>query len=667
MQIRLRSLSIGPRLAGGFAAVAVLLLATAGVSVGRLLHLRSLTERVASQRRTVTAVAGLADAVNEAAQSKLALFLVRDSADVARTTAAVASAREHINAAYARLDTLVGTGPDSALLAAVKAARKAHAPTFDSAAALRAADRAEEAAALVAARVMPTLRDYRARIDTLRHAQDRHAADATAEASAAVMSGLRFVLGCTAVALLLAVVAAWAITRSITRPLATLAERAERLRAVCITGLGEASEGLRRGDLTVALGSTTQPLAIDGDDEVAALGRTVNGIIAQTEGTVRAFGAARDAVAGVLAETDGVVRAARAGDLGHRADAERFGGSYGELVAGANALLAAVAAPLGEARAVLERVARRDLTARVVGEYEGEYAAIRSALNTAVENLAFTLGQVQAGAEQVAAASGQITGGSQALAGGANEQAASLEEIAASLQELSAMARQSAGNAEEASGLAAAARASAGEGTARMRRLTEAMDEIRRASAETAKVVRTIEEIAFQTNLLALNAAVEAARAGDAGRGFAVVAEEVRALALRSADAAKTTATFIGRSAETADRGVALNGDVLQSLTTITGQVERVAEVVAEISAASRQQAEGVTQIDAGVEQVNAVTQQVAANAEESASAAEELAGQSATLSEMVGQFRLAADAPGARVAPQRAAGRARVREHATV
>lgn len=153
--------------------------------------------------------------------------------------------------------------------------------------------------------------------------------------------------------------------------------------------------------------------------------------------------------------------------------------------------------------------------------------------------------------------------------------------------------------------------------------------------------MKTIDEIAFQTNLLALNAAVEAARAGDAGRGFAVVADEVRALAIRAAEAAKVTAGLIEQGQRSADHGVSLNSEVLQSLSLINAGIDKVAVVTAEICAASEQQVDGVSQIKTALDQINAVTQQVAANAQESASAAIEMESQAIQLRETVGRFRL--------------------------
>ena len=183
------------------------------------------------------------------------------------------------------------------------------------------------------------------------------------------------------------------------------------------------------------------------------------------------------------------------------------------------------------------------------------------------------------------------------------------------------------------------ARSGADRGVDAMKRLSEAMERIKASSDETAKIVKTIDEIAFQTNLLALNAAVEAARAGDAGKGFAVVAEEVRNLAMRSAEAAKSTAQLIEESVTNAAGGVSLNSEVLGNLQEIQKQVVQVSEVMDEIVAAAEQQSEGVTQINVAVEQMNQVTQQTAANAEESSSASEELTSQAEELRQLVGGY----------------------------
>lgn len=335
--------------------------------------------------------------------------------------------------------------------------------------------------------------------------------------------------------------------------------------------------------------------------------------------------------------------AAVEGRLGYRADAARHGGEFAEIIGGVNNTMSAVIGPINEAAAVLERVAAKDLTARINGSYKGDLVTITVAMNTAVENLDNALQLVVAGADQVASASGQISGSSRSLSEGAGRQASTLEEVSSNLQEMAATTTQNESSAKEAHRLSAATQASVDHGMDNMKRLSEAIIKIKASSDSTARIVKTINEIAFQTNLLALNAAVEAARAGDAGRGFSVVAEEVRNLAMRSADAAKSTSTLIEESVKNAEAGVTINQDVVSSLSQIAKQVVAMRNALAEIAAASEQQSLGLHQVNSAVEQINQVTQQTAATAEECASAAYELNRQADEMQRMVSTFRLSA------------------------
>ncbi|MCP4704957.1 MAG: chemotaxis protein [candidate division Zixibacteria bacterium] len=246
------------------------------------------------------------------------------------------------------------------------------------------------------------------------------------------------------------------------------------------------------------------------------------------------------------------------------------------------------------------------------------------------------VGGLSSGAEQVGSASEQVASASQSLAEGASEQASSLEETSSSLEEMSSMTRQNADNARQANNLASDASTAADKGMNAMNSMTEAMQEIKNSSDETAKIIKVIDEIAFQTNLLALNAAVEAARAGEAGKGFAVVAEEVRNLAQRSAEAAKDTSSLIEGSQKNADAGVRSTEELVEILKNITTGIKKVTDLLGEVTAASDEQAQGVEQLNTAVGQMDQVTQQNASNAEESSSASEELASQAQEMQRIV-------------------------------
>jgi len=340
-----------------------------------------------------------------------------------------------------------------------------------------------------------------------------------------------------------------------------------------------------------------------------------------------------------LGEIAQLAEAAARGDLASRADTTKLSGHTRDFVASVNKMLDVTVGPIQEASDALGALANRDLTVRMLGQYEGDHDTIKQNFNRAASALETALNQVSGVSSHVSGASRQINEGSRQVAEGASEQASSIEQISASLEELTSMTAQNADNAGQANGMATTAAGAAERGVATMRQMAEAIRAIAASSEETAKIVKTIDEISFQTNMLALNAAVEAARAGDAGRGFAVVAEEVRALAKRSADAAKTTAQLIEDASKNAESGVAISRSVQSSLEEIHTSSSKVRDLIAEIAAASKEQSDGIGQITTAVDQMNKVTQENAANSEESSAAASDLDSQIEQLTGLIGQF----------------------------
>ena len=245
------------------------------------------------------------------------------------------------------------------------------------------------------------------------------------------------------------------------------------------------------------------------------------------------------------------------------------------------------------------------------------------------------------GAEQVAASSGQVSSSSQTLAEGASEQAAAIEETSATMEEMSSMTTLNSENAGQADNLMKSTLITIKDADGAMDNVSQSMEEIAKASQETSKIVKTIDEIAFQTNLLALNAAVEAARAGEAGAGFAVVADEVRNLAMRAAEAAKNTSVLIEGTVTKVNSGKKMVDQANASFKTVTESSAKIASLVSEIASASQEQAQGYTQINQAITQMDGVTQQNSATAEESAAASEELSAQSFTMMKAVDALKV--------------------------
>ncbi|VVE36382.1 methyl-accepting chemotaxis protein [Pandoraea fibrosis] len=298
--------------------------------------------------------------------------------------------------------------------------------------------------------------------------------------------------------------------------------------------------------------------------------------------------------------------------------------------------------PLARAVEVAERVAKGDLSSRIEVTSRDETGQLMAALKHMNESLDQIVRRVRSGTAAIASASGQLLAGNTDLSARTEEQAASLEETASSMEQLTATVRQNADNARQASQLAANASEIAGEGGRVVERAVTSMQDIAASSAKINDIIGVIDGIAFQTNILALNAAVEAARAGEQGRGFAVVAGEVRTLAQRSAAAAKEIKALIETSVGKVQDGSSQVLDAGRTMTEIVQAVQRVTDIMGEISAASSEQSGGIEQVNTAVMQMDQVTQQNAALVEEATAAAGSLEDQARQLREAVAVFRLA-------------------------
>jgi methyl-accepting chemotaxis protein len=423
-------------------------------------------------------------------------------------------------------------------------------------------------------------------------------------------------------------------------------------------------EQLTQTATALSTGNVSHPIDVAGDDELSDATRAMQGMVAymrdaagaadrlasgdlsmsiavRSEHDVlsRGINRATEGLRTLIGEVNRVVAAATDGDLHVRGNAGQFDGAYAGVMTGTNAMLDAVVEPITESKAVLERVAKRDLAARMVGQYHGEHAAIKESLNSALQNIAQVFSSLTMAVDQVNGAANEIGDGSQELASGATDQAGAIDQVTNRIRIVDERTKSNVTNAREARAAMDRADAATEQGVERMTALADAVGEIKRSADATAKIVKTIDEIAFQTNLLALNAAVEAARAGDAGKGFAVVADEVRSLAIRASEASRNTAALIEESVAKAETGVSLNESVKRRLEEIRTGVQSAKAMMNEIADGAVAQEAELAAVTESMAHIGSLTQRTAANAEESASAAAELSAQAREMYDLATQF----------------------------
>ncbi|MCW0436821.1 methyl-accepting chemotaxis protein [Xanthomonas sacchari] len=344
--------------------------------------------------------------------------------------------------------------------------------------------------------------------------------------------------------------------------------------------------------------------------------------------------------------------AAAAGDFSVRGDAERFQYDFRLMVESLNQLMATADGNLQALSTLLKAIAAGDLTARMYGQFQGVFATMRDDANATTEQLAAIVARIQTAAVSINGAAAEIAAGNDDLSRRTEQQAASLEETAASMEELTSTVKQNAEHARQANQLAAGAASVASQGGALASQVSEKMNGIEASSRKIADIISVIDGIAFQTNILALNAAVEAARAGEQGRGFAVVASEVRTLAQRSSNAAKEIKSLIDDSVERVAEGSALVEQAGTTMQEIVASVQRVTDIMGEISAASQEQSAGIEQVNQTITQMDEATQQNAALVEEATAAARSMEDQAGQLNQAVALFKLDTSAAVASAAP---------------
>jgi methyl-accepting chemotaxis protein len=439
--------------------------------------------------------------------------------------------------------------------------------------------------------------------------------------------GLPIVLGVMLLgSLLIAVVFA---QRSLTRP---------------ILDLSGVMTALTHGDLKVSVPH------LDRKDEIGTMAQAVSVLresseqVAVLQEQERAAAAARlarsQSMEAVVSDVGEVVTAAAAGDFSARLQIDHADEQMQKLVSGINEINAVVDSATSEFARALSAVAGGDLTARVDSAYRGKFAELKGAINDTVDRLSSTVRTIQTTSADVGLAAREINMGADDLSKRTEEQASSLEETAATTEELAASVKATAQASRQAAAIATEAMEAAQNGGAIAGQAVDAMSRIESASQKISDIIRVIDDIAFQTNLLALNAAVEAARAGDAGKGFAVVASEVRTLAQRSSEAAKDISGLISSSNLEVGEGVKLVRQAGDALSQILGASQKVAATIAEISAASGEQASGIDEM----------SQQNAALSEQSAASAASLSDRIGQLNDLVAAFKTGPEGAGSTV-----------------
>ncbi|MDV0438126.1 methyl-accepting chemotaxis protein [Xanthomonas sacchari] len=692
----LQRYNVGRRLGGGFGLLIVLscLLVTAGlISIAQARsELHHIVEVNVEKIRISN---GMLDANTRILLALSALSMVSDESLNRKEMAEIQQARQRYTDLRKELDAFPPSSDSVRQLRAdIDAQRVAAGKLNDQVIALGNANRNAEAQTLLNERARPVTAALQAKIRENVALQERETATAYANANHAMAQGRNMLIAGGVAVLLVSGLLAWIITRSLTGPLARATRAAEAIadgrldndvRTDARDEPGRLLSAMDRMQTQLQRFSSETALMIElhadkdmshrmpqdfpgvyGElskgintmmfehldaivDAIGVLNEYANGDLRRDARRLpgsravlhESMDAAKASLLAINTEIKRLAAAAAAGDFSARGDAAHFQHDFRLMVQDLNAMMEVSDRNLGKLSSLLQSIAAGDLTARMHGEFQGVFATMRDDANATADQLTGIVGRIQTAAASINAAASEIATGNDDLSRRTEQQAASLEETAASMEELTSTVKQNAEHARQANQLAVGAASVASQGGAVVGQVVETMSGIEASSKKIADIISVIDGIAFQTNILALNAAVEAARAGEQGRGFAVVASEVRTLAQRSANAAKEIKTLIDDSVDRVATGSALVDQAGKTMQEIVSSVQRVTDIMGEISAASQEQSAGIEQVNQTVTQMDEATQQNAALVEEATAAARSMEEQATQLQDAVAVFKL--------------------------
>ena len=692
----LQRFTIGKRMFAGFGFMLLMMVIISTISAISLSSLKGHLDTMAEVRTVKTRLANtLGTQANQIYMDMQLLLLNNDQQERERTLASIDVNRQVMTKAYDELIAMPANAHSKQLIADMDKARQFSVTTNQEVMDLAMAGEPELAQLSMRDRAIPALKAMSDSIDAIVADEFRQMGEAQADGTAAVTFARTVLVITLAIALVLGVFLGWMFTRSLTLPLTRAADAARALARGQIDGITLQGGLDETGDVLRALQSTRDSLAtlIEGINEMGRqhdagnlayrpdadrldgeyrnicnlldaqltehieTGLSAGRLAARyalgdlTEDfprkpgdkaeLMRAMDDVKSSIGAISSEILHLSESAVRGDFSVRGNENRYQFGFRDMVVNLNLLLSTSDNSLNQISALLRSIAEGDLTARMHGDYQGVFAAMRDDANTTVANLTDIIGGLKQAALGINTAASEIATGNADLSVRTEQQAANLEETAASMEELTSTVRQNAQHAQQANQLAIGAATVAEEGGHVVSDVVVTMQQIQDSSRKIADIITVIDGIAFQTNILALNAAVEAARAGEQGRGFAVVASEVRNLAQRSASAAKEIKDLISDSVVKVTEGANLVDRAGKTMGQIVTSVKQVTSIMGEISAASLEQTSGIEQVSQTVIQMDQATQQNAALVEETTAAARAMADQSGQLTQTVSIFRL--------------------------